>query len=106
MALAAAVRAAEPATSALIRPRLDHAQRLMRDTRLLLDHTAMLRTDMIAVMRQSAHIVQRSRHLAPRPIRGGADDRAVVTGVLAGGAALCVACIAKHTGIPQVEVPQ
>ena len=75
MAVAVAMRAAEPATRALIRTRIDHSQRLMRHARLLLDHTAMLRTDMIAVMAHSADIMRRSRYLAPPSIGGGADDR-------------------------------
>jgi len=63
----------------------------------------MLRTDMIAIMRQSAEIMRRSRHLAPQPIQGGADDAELLIGVMA-GAALCARCIAKRIEMPHRAV--
>jgi hypothetical protein len=41
----------------------------------------------------------------PLPITGGADDLGLVTGILAGGAALCAACIARTIGVPIAELP-
>jgi hypothetical protein len=44
------------------------------------------------------------RRLVPLPISGGSDDPGLLTALLADGAALCVECLARKTGIPLAEI--
>jgi hypothetical protein len=87
-----------------IRARINLTDRLVTEARQLVGHTAVLDTDMRAVMAASATIIRHSRYLAPRRVSGGSDLTLIMDVI--SGTPLCVDCIADKTGILPVHVNQ
>jgi hypothetical protein len=92
-----------------VRAQIDASLLRIERSRRLLARAAALHAEVAAVMENSRDLLwdvarRRDRRAPGREIRGGSDDTAQITAVLAGGGAWCIECIARKTGIPPAEV--